>query len=125
MSANGKSKENTKLEAMALAVATGSSVKAAAEQTGCSARQGYRYSSQPEFRARVAELRSEITSNAVGTLTAGASEAAATLVTLLDATSEPPIRLAAAKAILASVAPITELGELRQRLDAIEQTNGG
>lgn len=118
MSANGK------FEALALSVATGSSVKAAAESAGCSARQGYRYSAKPEFRARVSELRAEITSNAVGTLTTGASEAAATLRELLDASQEPSTRLQAAKAILATVGPLSELGELRQRLDAIEQTNG-
>lgn len=115
MSANGK------FEAMALAVATGSSVKAAAQEAGCSARQGYRYSSQPEFRTRVSELRAEITSGAVGVLTTGASTAAATLVELLDVSQEPSIRLQACKAILATVAPITELGELRQRLDLIEK----
>lgn len=111
---------NGKFESMALSVATGASVKAAAQSAGCSARQGYRYSSQPEFRVRVAELRSEITSGAVGVLTAGASQAASVLVELLDVSQEPSIRLQACKAILASLAPISELGELRARLDAIE-----
>lgn len=117
-------KKSKFFELLAVQVAGGQSIKAGADIVGCSIQTAYNLSSQPEFRARVAELRGEITSGAVGTLTAGASQAAATLCELLDATSEPSIRLQAAKAILATVGPITELGELRQRLDALEKTNG-
>ncbi|MCC7336179.1 MAG: hypothetical protein IT422_13895 [Pirellulaceae bacterium] len=116
MAANGK------FEAMALSVATGSSVKAAAQAADCSERQGYRYSSSDAFRRRVNELRSEITAQAVGQLTLAASQAATTLVELLDVSQEPSIRLQACKAILASLAPMSELGELRARLDAIEHS---
>jgi hypothetical protein len=113
--------KNGKSEALALAIATGRTVKAAAHEIGCSERSAYRYSALPRFRQRVAELRSEITAASVGVLTEGASQAAATLVSLLSEAHEPSIRLQASKAILASLAPVSELGELRSRIDAIEK----
>jgi hypothetical protein len=115
MATNGKS------EALALAIASGSTIKDAAVVVGCSERSAYRHSATPKFRQRVNELRSEITTQAIGRLTEGTATAAATLLELLDASNEPSIRLAAAKTILASVGPISELGELRTRLDALEQ----
>lgn len=117
-------KKSKFFEPLAVQVAGGQSIKSGADIVGCSIQTAYNLSSQPEFRARVNELRAEITSGAVGVLTTGASLAAATLVELLDVSQEPSIRLQASKAILAALGPLSELGELRQRLDAIEQTNG-
>jgi len=107
-------------ELLAAAVAGGSTVKAAAESCGCSERQGYRVSSTPEFKARVSEIRSEMTSAAVGELSAAASEAVATIRGLLGAGYEASVRLNAAKAILNALGPLSELGELRQRIEALE-----
>ena len=51
--------ENGKfLELLAVAVACGATVKAAAESCGCSERHAYRISSDPAFRQRVSDLRS-------------------------------------------------------------------
>ena len=116
MATNGKS------EALALAIAAGSTVKDAAVVVGCSRRSAYRHSATPKFRQRVNELRCEITCQTVGRLTEGATRAADTLLALLDASQEPSIRLNAAKAILAALGPMAELGELRSRLDALERT---
>ena len=109
------------LESIALSVAAGSTIRAAAELAGCSERQGYRIAALPEFRQRVSELRSEITSESVGILTQAASQASRTLLALLSSTNEPSIRLQASKAILAALGPISELAELRSRLDALER----
>ena len=49
-----------------------------------------------------------------------ASQAVATLQELLKPEHEPSVRLNAAKAILASLGPISEANELRARIDAIE-----
>lgn len=107
-------------EILAVAVAGGKSVKAAAESCGCGERQAYRVSGTKEFKARVSELRSEMTNNAVGELSAAASEAVACIRELLASTNEPTVRLAAAKSILNSLAPISEFGELRSRIDRLE-----
>ena len=110
------------IDSLALSVAGGSTVRAAAALAGCSERQGYRIAATVEFRQRVNELRSEVSSATVGILTAAASTAAATLLELMDSDFEPSIRMNAAKAILANVGAITELGELRARLDALERS---
>ncbi len=107
-------------ELLAVAVASGSTVKAAAESCNCSERQGYRISAMPEFKSRVADIRSEMTSQAVGELSAAASEAVATIRELLASTNEPSVRLNAAKAILNALGPLSELGELRERLSVLE-----
>ncbi len=113
------------LELIARAVASGSTVKAAAADSGCSESHAYRVSSSDQFRQRVYELRSEITSEAMGKLTAAATQAVDTLTALLAETSEPSIRLNAAKAILANLGPMSELAELRSRLDALELERRG
>jgi hypothetical protein len=105
---------------LAVAVAGGESIKSAAGSVGCSSHTAYHLSSLVEFRKRVSEIRSEISQQAVGKLTLAASKAADTLVALLSESQEPSVRLNAAKAILASLLPISEFGELRARLDAIE-----
>jgi hypothetical protein len=109
-----------RFEALALALATGSSIKAASQSVGVSVRQGYRIASSDKMRSRVNEIRSEITREAVGVLTLGATKAASTLVSLLDEANEPSTRLNASKALLNALAPISELAELRARLDALE-----
>ncbi len=108
------------LELLAVAVAGGATVKAAAESCGCSERHAYRISAQPEFRQRVSEIRAEMTSAAVGELSSAASEAVATLRELLTSANEPSVRLNAAKAILNALGPLSELSELRARLEALE-----
>ena len=110
------------MELLAVAVAGGQTVKAAAESCSCSERQGYRISATPEFKSRVSAIRAEMTSQAVGELSAAASEAVATIRELLASTNEPSVRLNAAKAILNALGPMSELGELRERLATLEQS---
>lgn len=108
-------------ELLAVQVAGGVTVKAASESCGCSERQGYRVSSTLEFRSRVAEIRSEMTTAAVGILTESCTKAAQTLADMLGDHHEPKDRLAAARLILANVGPLAEHSELRARLDRLEQ----
>ena len=110
------------MELLAVAVAGGQTVKAAAESCSCSERQGYRISATLEFKSRVSAIRAEMTSQAVGELSAAASEAVTTIRELLASTNEPPVRLNAAKAILNALGPMSELGELRERLATLEQS---
>jgi len=109
-----------KFESLALLLASGTSVKNASQQLGIGARTAYRIASSDKMRSRVNEIRSEITREAVGVLTLGATKAASTLVSLLDEANEPSTRLNASKAILNALAPISELAELRSRLDQLE-----
>ena len=109
-----------KFEALALLLASGTSVKAASQQLGIGARTAYRIASSDKMKTRVASIRSEVASSTVGTLTLAASEAASTLRELLDPSNPPMVRLNSAKSILAALQPISELGELRKRIDALE-----
>jgi hypothetical protein len=114
---------NGKFESLALLLASGTSVKSASVQLGIGSRTAYRIASSDKMRNRVNQLRSEITREAVGVLTLGATKAASTLVALLDEANEPSTRLNASKAILNALAPISELAELRDRLDRLEQSS--
>lgn len=116
--------KKSKLDALAFEVATGSTIRAAAAKLGISESHAYTISSgDPEFRSRVSEIRTEAITAAVGRLSAIVSRAVDTLAELLDASNDPKDRLNAAKAIMAAVTPMSELGELRQRIDAIEDAN--
>jgi len=107
-------------EPLAVSVAGGSSIKAGAVNVGCSLQSAYNISATAEFRQRVSEIRTELTTEAVGKLTSACTAAVDTLRELLGPENEPNIRLNASKAILASVGPMSESGELRARIDAIE-----
>ena len=104
-------------ELLAISVAAGKSVKAGAAELNCSERHAYRLAATADFRTMVSEIRTAAISAACGELTSAAVLAVRKLVALLD---DPQFGLQAAKAILASVAPLSELGELRSRLDALE-----
>ena len=107
-------------ELLAASVAAGKTVRAAAESCGCSERQGYRIAATVEFRKRVGEIRSELTDAVVGELSAAASDAVATIRELLGDDYEPTVRLNAAKAVLNALGPMSELSELRRRIDRLE-----
>ena len=116
MAKNGKF-----LESLALRVAAGKTIAAAAEEIGCSTSHGYTLSASAEFRQRVSEIRAAMTDAAVGELTAGAAEAVATLRELLGKEFDPSIRMNAAKALLTQLGPVSEANEIRQRLSELEQ----
>ena len=107
-------------ETIAVLVAGGSSIKAASENVGCSLQTAYNLSATSEFRQRVSEIRTQLTTEAVGKLTSAATQAVDTLMELLTSEHEPTVRLNASKAILTHWGPITEAGELRQRISDIE-----
>ena len=116
-------RESKFFEALATSIASGETIKASAALAKCSDSQAYRICATTDFRSRVSEIRSEITSQAVGRLTQAATTAVATIVELLGPEHEPSVRLNASKAILLQLGPLTELGELRARLDRIESSH--
>ena len=111
--------EPTFLEPLALRVAAGATIRAAAADAGCSEATAYRIAATEAFRHRAAELRYRITDAAVGRLSAAAVGAVDKLVGLLDSDDEGT-QLAAAKSILMMLPRVAEHVELRHRLDALE-----
>ena len=107
-------------ELLAVEVASGSTIKAAAKTVGCALQTAYNISGDPAFNQRVGVIRSEAITSAVGRLSTVASQAVDTLVSLMGLENEPSVRMNAAKAILLQLGPLTELGELRERIDRLE-----
>src|SRR5437879_5891418 len=106
--------------ALLVALAVGHTVREAAQLAGIAERTATRRTADAEFRRRVAELRGEMVSQALGRLADASVEAAETLRSLLGGNSESA-RLGAAKAILELGNKLRENVELEQRLTALEQ----
>jgi HEAT repeat protein len=107
---------------LALALASGQTVDAAADRAGIGERTAYRRLTDPKFRVRVSELRAEMVERALGKLAEGMAEAVDTLRRLLGAERES-VRLAAARAILEmgiKLQEATKLEELDARMHALE-----
>jgi HAMP domain-containing protein len=105
---------------LAVEVALGSSIRDAAKTIGCSEQTAYNLSCDSSFQTRVAEIRSESVSAAVGKLSRAVGRAVDVLEALLDS-EDSKDRFNAAKTILQTLAPLSELGELRRRIDQLEQ----
>lgn len=109
-------------ETLAIEIAAGKTIRAAAVAVGCSESHAYRLSSNQAFKAQVAELRTAAVTQAVGRLATIATEAVDVLAALL-ADEKPSVRLNAAKAILGAIQPMSEFSELRERIDRLEQAS--
>jgi hypothetical protein len=86
-------------DALALAIAGGASLTAAAEACGVSRKTATRRMQEPDFRARVNELQGQMVNEAVGKMAAAMAGAADALKALVRS-PKPAVRLGAAKAVL-------------------------
>lgn len=112
-------KKSKYLQVLAASVAGGMSVRDAAGIAGCTESTAYSLSCSNEFKSEVSRLKTEAVERAVARLTDSATRAADTLVRLLDSQDEK-VALAAATKLLTLLHPLQELGELRERIAAIE-----
>src|SRR5438309_1582985 len=85
---------------LALRLARGESVAAAAKAMNVPERTAYRWASAADFKARVRELRREMVAAAVGRLSYVADAAVVTLASLLKSEHPASVRCGAARAIL-------------------------
>ena len=106
-------------EALALALATGQTLRGGAEAAGIAERTATRRWAEPAFRRRVAQLRGDMVQRALGRMADGMAEAADKLRALLGAQSES-VQLGAARALLELGAKLRESVELEERLAALE-----
>jgi hypothetical protein len=112
-------------DALLLALACGATVEAAAKQCGICDRTVYRRLKEPAFKAKLSEMRSDMVRRAAGMLTAAASAAVNTLLSLQKESAPPAVRLGAARAILELGIKVREMAELENRIAALEaQLNG-
>ena len=121
MAAGGR---KTADNALAVALASGMTVAAAAHVAGVSERTAHRRLADAAFARRVTEIRGEMVSRAVGRMTRGMTAAANTLLALLEAADER-VRLGAAKAVLELGVKLREATELEARLLALEEQSPG
>jgi hypothetical protein len=107
-------------EALAVALASGQTLRDAAGTAGVSERTATRRWADPVFRRRVAELRGELVGRSLGCLADGMAEAAGVLRQLLSAQSES-VRLGAARSLLELGVKLRESVEIEERLRAVEE----
>jgi HEAT repeat protein len=107
-------------EVLALAVASGRTLREAADAAGVGERTATRRWADSTFRRRVGELRGDMVSTALGRMADGMAEAADVLRRLLVAESES-VRLGAARSLLELGVKLRESTELEARLVELER----
>jgi hypothetical protein len=107
-------------EPLAVAVAGGLSIKAAAAELGIGERSAYRESCRPEFRRRVNEVRTELVTLAMGMLAQTATAAAARLQELVNSSDES-VSLRACSVVFDRFSKLSESIDLRERIEKLEQ----
>ncbi len=110
-------------EALALALATGQTLRAAADLAGIGERTASRRWADRAFRGRVSELQWEMVRRSLGRMADGMTEAADVLRQLLAAESEN-VRLGAARTLLDLGLQMREVVDLEQRLAELEEQFG-
>jgi len=117
MAARGKKKVD---EVLILALACGTPVEAAALKARVSERTVYRRLADPQFRQRIQARRSDMVERAASMLTAGNLQAVKTLLLLQEPTVADAVRLGASRAVLEYSIRLREIGDLEERLQALE-----
>jgi hypothetical protein len=109
---------------LVLALAAGACAAAAARKAGCSRRTVFRRLKDPEFVRAVGRARGQILSRATSRLARTSAQAVDTLEKLLD-DGNPGVRRMAAKSLLDSLARLTDLAEVEERIAELEAALGG
>ena len=104
---------------IALILATGASVSAAAEKLGLARSTIHRKLRKPAFRKLVAELRSQLFNSALGRMAENMTHATDALASLLD-TSDPGVKLRAAKAVLGLALRLRDSVDVSDRISELE-----
>ena len=120
----GEPRNKGLLRALAVAVASGMTVAAAARMLGIPRRSAYRWSKAERFLEAVEEIRTAALDRAIGKLSRGATQAAETMVELSAAADTDATRLAAAKGVLATLIDLKEAAQLRAKIEALEEQLG-
>ena len=108
---------------LVLALAAGANATAAARRAGCSRRTVFRRLQDPHFCRAVGAARGQILSRATARLARTSTQAVDTLEKLLDDGSAA-VRRIAAKSLLDSLARLTDLAEVEERIAELETAVG-
>ena len=108
-------------QVLILALACGATLEAASHKAGVSISTVQRRLQDPEFKAELQKVRSDMVQRAANTLTAAMMEAIKTLLSLQQPSTAAATRLGAARTILEMGIKIREVADLEERLTALEQ----
>jgi phage terminase small subunit len=108
---------------LVLALAAGANATVAARKAGCSRRTVFRRLKDPEFVRAVGRARGQILSRATSRLARTSTQAVDTLQKLLDDGSAA-VRRMAAKSLLDSLARLSDLTEIEERIAELETALG-
>src|ERR1700693_693479 len=112
MSNERKTRRKKGEEALALAIACGATVEAAATRAGVSTRTAYRRLSEETFSDRIKQIQRQMTQRSLAMLIAAGQLAAKTMVNLMEDAIPPAARLGAAKSVLDLGTRVRDLDEL-------------
>jgi len=104
-----------------MALACGATLENAARQCGLSESTARRRLREPAFAQQLQEIRAGMIERTAATLTAAGGEAVKALVSLLAASTPPPVRLGSARTVLEMGVKYRELADMEQRVRALEQ----
>jgi hypothetical protein len=119
---DAKKDVSVRQEAVAVGVACGMSLSAAAKQAGVCGQTAKEWSSAlPAFRRRVQELRDEMTSQALGRLIKNLTVASDKLASLCNTAQSEGVQLGAARSIFEMAGKEREMVEVKKRLAKLEE----
>jgi hypothetical protein len=107
---------------LALALATGRTVKAWAKQhDDVAERTAYNWARSPEVRSMVRRIRRRAIDRAIGRLSRHAAAAADRIAHLANAAQSESVQLQAARAVLADLMTVSNYAALEERLTDVER----
>jgi hypothetical protein len=118
MPENSTKSQKTKLAA---SIAKGLSVAKWANDNQVPARTAYRWSVDPEVRARVERSRRRALDRAIGHMSHRVNWAAKGITTLAKTAVSEPVKLAAFKTIISNMMAVSEFAELKDRMAELEE----
>ena len=110
---------------LAMALASGCSVKQAATEAGVSERTAFRRLNDLSFRKHVHEIRRVALEEAISKLSAAGSSAVDAMLSLMTSDVPPSTRLAAARAVLEFGCRLRETNDFETRLSELEGKRDG
>jgi hypothetical protein len=113
-----------KQERVALLIAAGRSIKAAAVETKCGERTAHEWLEDSRYRLLISRFRRRMIDRAIGLLTRSTNKAVSTLRKLLESENEN-VRLRAALGIIDATVRLREHVELEERIAALEAMADG
>jgi hypothetical protein len=109
------------IEDLCLAVASGRAISEWAGASAVPVRTAYSWAATDEFKARVKELRREMTDRTIGRLTSIAAGVVVKIAKLADQAESEAVRLAALRALLSELVNIGSYHELAAEVEAIKE----